>query len=212
MGTISVEQSRGPSKLHALQLQRVSGAALHRFASSIEIVLGECFCSPGYEREVFASMACRAEPVIWIAMDIEGTVIAFLGAFIIDAGEAASTLRIPSSQLPASLADADRRRAAGVIETVCVRPRWQRQGIGGRLVSLAEQDLEDQGASVIAIPGWKVGDRVNIGRTATRCGYSHEITVAGLWSPECDAGDYACCERQDRCVCEAAFYIKSFDR
>jgi len=208
MLTISAKQQRGGLKTHGLQVQRASVGVLPRFAPSIEVALDECFQTPGYEREVFVSMTSRTEPVIWVAMDIEGTVIAFLGGFVCDAGEASRTLRIPLSQMPAALANADRFGAVGVIETICVRPRWQRQGLGVRLIRLAEQDLEDQGAGVVAIPGWKVGNRVNIACAAIKCGYSHELTVAGLWATECDAGSYACCERRDRCVCEAAFYVK----
>ncbi|MEO1009605.1 MAG: GNAT family N-acetyltransferase [Planctomycetota bacterium] len=169
-------------------MQRVSGAMLHRFAPSIEIVLDECFRTPGYEREVFASMARRQDPVVWIAMDVEGMVIAFLGGFLIDAGQASREPRIPPSRMPVSIVSTDRAGDVGVMETICVRSRWQRQGIGSRLIGLAEQDIDDQGARVIAIPGWKVGNRVNIGRAAVRCGYAHALTVAKLWAPECAAG------------------------
>lgn len=191
------------------KIKSISLGELSEFEAQIRKTANRAFKCPGYDEDVMADLKAKADPVIKIHTDFNGRVVGFGYGYIAQTGTLASFLKQEQNNLPHSMLSADKTEQIGIIKTIVTDPSHQCQGLATKLVREIEKDLLQKNATEIIVPAWKAGDRINIGRTMDRAGYTEGFTVEGFWKKDCDSGDFQCIDRTDQCICSAVFYTKT---
>ena len=113
------------------------------------------------------------------------------------------------TDLPVDIQKADSRGALGVMETVIVAPEHRGKGVATKLLQVAHDAVVGLGGDVLIV-SFKRGHHSP--QRGPLDGQNWDSSSGSRWIPfgrdRCDAGEFKCVDRQDKCVCEGLFYRK----
>lgn len=102
----------------------------------------------------------------------------------------------------------DQNGIIGVIQTIAVRGKFQKKGIGFTLFSSCEAHLVNKGAKSIIVPAWESAGVINISGILSIKDYEIMGSSEGHWRIGCDSNEFKCPSREKECICNCHFYRK----
>jgi GNAT superfamily N-acetyltransferase len=166
-------------------------------------VFGEGYFSRPWES------ATDPGPVMLVSYGDGPKLLGFVQGTVLPQGSLRQNLENRVSDIPADIEDADAKGCLGAIQAVAVAPDARRQGIGSGLLRAMHDALVGQGADKLIVTFKKGPTAPEVDRMMQKLGFAPWTRLPSYWQPRCDAGEFKCVDRQERCTCEALFYRKA---
>ncbi len=147
--------------------------------------------------------------VLIIGHEGEDELICFALGSILPADGLRDHLEGHLPDLPGDIMEADQDGALGVIEAVAVAPGHRRGGYGTKLIGLMHDRLVGMGADKLVISFKRSPNVPHVDGMMGKLGFEVWQRLPSFWRERCDAGEFRCADRGDRCTCEALLYRKT---
>lgn len=154
-------------------------------------------------------LAERPGSIMLVSQENDETLLGFTQGRLLPQGGLEDHLEERVPDIPPDIAEADRKGVLGVIQAVAVAPPARGQGIASKLLLLLHDRLVGLGADKLFITFKRGQNAARVDGIMERLGFEHWKTLPSYWQGQCDAGDFKCADRGDRCTCEALLYRKA---
>ena len=114
-----------------------------------------------------------------------------------------------SMPIPTELADADENGVLGAIQGVAVASEHRKRGIATTLLRVLHDRLVGLGADKLIVIFKRGPSASPVDTVMGKVGFEPWTSIPSYWQGDCDAGSFACVDRQASCACEALLYRKA---
>lgn len=178
-----------------------------RWHSDVIRLANEVF-GDGYFRRP-SEIAAEPGSVLFISQENDEKLLGFAQGRVLPQGGLADHLEGHAIDISPDIAAADDEGALGVIQAIAVALESRQHGCGTKLVALLHDRLIGLGADKLII-SFKRGPRApHVDGMMSKLGFEIWHRLPSYWQERCDAGEFRCVDRQDRCTCEALLYRKT---
>ena len=174
-------------------------------ASVVE--LGDRVFGQGYFSRP-SEVAAEARALILLSLE-EDMLCGFVQGRVLPKKELADFLKYRLDPLPDDIAAADAKGVLGVIHAVAVAPEKRAQGVGTKLLHTMHDALVGMGADKLIVTFKRGPSATQVDGIMTKQGFEVWTRLPSYWQARCDAGEFRCVDRSERCSCEAVFYRKA---
>jgi len=93
----------------------------------------------------------------------------------------------------------------GHIDSVCVSPSFQRNGIASLLIKKAIEILQKKCTSIYTL-AWEYNGVINLKSTLNNSNFNEVNTLTLPWKNQCEKGEFICPVKEKGCICSGIVY------